>query len=122
MQVPRLMDLGEAFSDTAALQRVMAQFNQAARANIEAGAEVVIAAGGVVMALLAQEDIHATENGTPILNGITALVKMGEMAVRLSRVMGGRFASRTLSYAPPPPNQIAELRKYYGEGIYPDVK
>ena len=121
MQVPRLMDLGEAFSDAAALQRVMAQFNQAARANIEAGAEVVIAAGGVVMALLAQEEIHATESGTPILNGITALVKTGEMAVRLSRVMGGRFASRTLSYAPPPPNQIAELRKYYGQGIYPGV-
>jgi len=43
------------------------------------------------------------------------------MAVRLARVMGGRFASRTLSYAPPPGDQIAELRKFYGPGIYPGV-
>ena len=38
---------------------IVAQFNRAARANAEAGAEVVIAAGGVVMALLAHAGIHA---------------------------------------------------------------
>ena len=121
MQVNRLMDLGNAYSDPEALARVMAQFNAAAKANEDAGAEVVIAAGGVVMALLGKEDIHATPRGTPILNGITALVKTGEMVVRLTKVMGGRFASRTISYAPPPVDQIAELRKFYGPGIYPGV-
>lgn len=121
MQVERLLDLPQAFSDPAARERLVAAFDKAARANAEAGAEVVIAAGGVVMALLAHADIHEAA-GLPILNGITALVKAGEMAVGLSRVMGGRFASRVGAYAPPPPDQIAELRRFYGPDIYPGVK
>ncbi|MGE0698076.1 MAG: aspartate/glutamate racemase family protein, partial [Hyphomicrobiaceae bacterium] len=122
MQVERLLDLTAAFDDPEALARIRAGFDKAATANMEAGAEVVIAAGGVVMALLAEADIHEAGPGLPILNGITALVKAGEMAVALSRVMGGRFASRVGTYAPPPPSQIEELRKFYGPGIYPGVK
>lgn len=121
MRVERLMDLAAAYTEADARARVVDQFNIAARANAEAGAEVVIAAGGVVMALLADNDIHETPDGIPILNGITALVKMGEMAVRMAAVMGGRFASRVRSYAPPPRNQIAELRRFYGPGIYPGI-
>lgn len=121
MQVERLLDLAAAFDEAAALERIRVSFDKAAQANAEAGAEVTIAAGGVVMALLAEADIHEAA-GLPILNGITALVKTGEMAVNLSRVMGGRFASRVGTYAPPPANQIEELRKFYGSGIYPGVK
>jgi Asp/Glu/hydantoin racemase len=121
MQVERLTDLGVAFDDAAARERIVAQFDRAARANAEAGAEVVIAAGGVVMALLAHADIHETA-GMPILNGITNLVKLGEMAVKLNRLMGGRFTSKRCTYAPPPPEQIAEFRKHYGAEIYPTVK
>lgn len=126
MQVERLMDLSAAFEEGEARSRIAAEFDRAARANAEAGAEVVIAAGGVVMALLADADIHEAGGheaaaGLPILNGISALVKTGEMAVGLSRVMGGRFASRVRAYAPPPPDQIDELRRFYGQGIYPGV-
>lgn len=121
MRVARLMDLGAAYSDADARARILEQFNTAARANKEAGAEIVIAAGGVVMALLADNDIYETPDGMPILNGITALVKMAEMAVRMAAVMGGRFASRVRSYAPPPADQIAELRAFYGPAIYPGV-
>ena len=99
----------------------MAQFERAAKANAEAGAEVVIAAGGVVMALLAHAGIHEAA-GMPILNGITNLVKLGEMAVKTNRLMGGRFTSKRCTYAPPPPDQIAEFRKHYGADIYPTVK
>ena len=121
MKIERLMDLGAAYTEADARDRVLAQFHAAARANKDAGAEIVIAAGGVVMALLADNDIHETPDGLPILNGITALVKMAEMAVRTAAVIGGRFASRVRSYAPPPADQIAELRKFYGPGIYPGV-
>ena len=65
--------------------------------------------------------MHEAARNTPILNGITALVKMGEMAVKLDRIMGGRFASKRLQYAPPGPDQIDEIRKYYGD-VYPTVK
>lgn len=121
MTIERILDLDQGFEDAAAQKRIVDQFEAAARANTAAGAEVVIAAGGVVMALLAQIGIHATADGTPILNGITNLVKLGEMAVRLDRIMGGRFTSKRLTYAPPPPEQIAELRRHYGEDIYPTV-
>ncbi|MFM9941012.1 MAG: aspartate/glutamate racemase family protein [Hyphomicrobiaceae bacterium] len=121
MQVERLLDLSLAFEDPAVCARLAAEFDKAAKANADAGTEVVIAAGGVVMALLAHADIHEAGGGLPILNGITALVKTGEMAVGVSRVMGGRFASRVRTYAPPPADQIEELRKFYNVGIYPGV-
>ena len=122
MAIDRLTDLGAGFEDAAARERIVAQFNAAARRNTEAGAEVVIAAGGVVMALLAHAGIHQTEDGVPILNGITNLVKLAEAAVKLNRIMGGRFTSKKCSYAPPPPDQIGMLRKHYGEDIYPTVR
>jgi allantoin racemase len=121
MQVERLTDLGAAFDDEEARDRIVVQFHRAARANSEAGSEVVIAAGGVVMALLAQADIHQSVD-MPILNGITNLVKLGEMAARMNRLMGGRFTSKRCTYAPPPPDQIVEFRSHYGADIYPTVK
>ena len=121
MQVERLTDLGAGFEPGEARDRLVAQFNRAAEANSAAGAEVVIAAGGVVMALLAHADIHEAA-GMPILNGITNLVKLGEMAVKTNRLMGGRFTSKRCVYAPPPPDQIAEFRKHYGADIYPTVR
>lgn len=122
MQVDRLLDLAEAYVDDGAFARIRDGFDRAARANADRGAEVVVAAGGVVMALLADRDVHEAGGGIPILNGITALVKAGEMAVGLSKVMGGRFASRVATYAMPPADQIDELRRFYGAGIYPSVK
>jgi allantoin racemase len=122
MAVERLTDLGPGFDNPDAQARILAQFHAAARKNTEAGAEVVIAAGGVVMALLALADVHQTEDGAPILNGITNLVKLGEAAVKLNRIMGGRFTSKRCAYAPPPPDQIETFRKFYGADIYPTVK
>ena len=121
MEVDRIADLGLAFSDQRACKRILDQFLKAADDNVEAGAEVVIPAGGVVMALLADAGIYHASKGTPILNGISALVKMGEMAVKLNRIMGGTFTSKRLQYAPPGADQIDEIRKYYGN-VYPTVK
>jgi hypothetical protein len=81
---------------------------------------VVIPAGGVVMALLAEAGIHEADRNTPILNGITALVKQAEAVVKINRIMGGKFLSKRLYYAPPSTDQIDEIRKYYGN-IYPTV-
>lgn len=122
MNVARLMDLGHCFDDDEAQARVLAQFEHAAGQTVQAGAEVVIPAGGVVMALLAHAGVHQSAAGAPVLNGIVNLVKMAEMAVRMNRVMGGRFTSKIGTYAPPPPDQIAELRRHYGPGIFPNVK
>lgn len=121
MNIPRLLDLDKGFDDPDARKRIMDDFEAAAAKASEGGAEVLIPAGGVVMALLAHWGVYQTSNGTPILNGITNLVKLGEAAVKMNRLAGG-FTSKTRSFAPPPPDQIGELRKHYGDYIYPMVK
>src|SRR5262249_11227889 len=87
MQVERLPDLVLAFKDQAVRDRIIGQFVKAAEASAAAGAEVVIAAVGVAMALIAEAGIHTVGQGTPVLNGIVSLVKMGEAAVRLNQIM-----------------------------------
>ena len=118
MKIERLMDLGAAYTEADARDRVLAQFHAAARANKDAGAEIVIAAGGVVMALLADNDIHETPDGLPILNGITALVKMAEMAVQIRRLTGV-FTSKRMMYAPPTGKLLDDIRAAYGAHVYP---
>lgn len=121
MKIDRIADLDAGFTDKKARKEIIKQFLKAADANVEQGAEVVIAAGGVVMALLADSGVYMASKGTPILNGVVALVKMGETAAKLNRIMGGTFTSKRLQYAPPGPDQIDEIRKYYG-AVYPTVK
>ncbi|MBN9598916.1 MAG: hypothetical protein J0G28_04480 [Afipia sp.] len=121
MDLDRILDLDEGFENPEARKRILDQFMKAARRNVDDGAEVVIAAGGVVVALLAHWDVYQTDDGTPILNGITNLVKMGEAAVKIQRLTGS-FHSKKATYATPTPDQIVELRKYYGDKIYPTVK
>ena len=106
--------------DPAVRDRIIGQFVKAAEASAAAGAEVVIAAVGVAMALIAEAGIHTVGQGTPVLNGIVSLVKMGEAAVRLNGIMKGGFVSRRATYAQPPGDQIAELRRFYGD-VYPRV-
>jgi allantoin racemase len=121
MTIDRINDLDEGFVKASARKRIFDQFMKAADANVEQGAEVIIAAGGVVMALLAEFGVHSAAKNTPILNGIVSLVKMGEAAVKMNRIMGGKFLSKRLYYAPPGSDQIDEIRKYYGD-VYPTVK
>lgn len=121
MKVDRILHLDAGFTDLKARKNIIDQFLKAANANVEAGAEVIIPAGGVVMALLAEAGIHQADRNTPILNGITALVKQAEAVVKINRIMGGTFPSKRLYYAPPTPDQINEIRKYYGN-VYPTVR
>lgn len=120
MTIDRINDLDEGFTKAAARKRIFDQFMKAANANVEQGAEVIIAAGGVVMALLAEFGVHSAAKNTPILNGIVSLVKMGEAAVKMNRIMGGKFLSKRLYYAPPGVDQIDEIRAHYGD-VYPTV-
>jgi allantoin racemase len=120
LALDRPIDLDRAFAEPAEAERVCDQFLATARASTARGAEVVIAAGGVLMALLARAGIHEVKPGVPLLNGITALLKAGEMVVDMNRIMGGAFVSKRLTYAPPPGAQIAEIRRYYGTNVYPE--
>ena len=120
LKMDRILDLKEGFTNPQARQQIIDEFLKCAGTLVEGGAEVVIPAGGVAMALLADAEVNNAGKGTPILNGITSLVKMGEMAVQMNRLMGGAFVSKRLSNAPPSLSQLEEIRRYYGN-VYRSV-
>jgi allantoin racemase len=120
MSVNRLVDLDQGFSDPSAGRALVEEFLAAARAHAQDGAEVIIPAVGVLMTLLARHDVHEAMPGIPILNGVTALLKMGEATVRMRRAMGGVWTSRRAMYAMPPAEQMNELRAHYGQ-VYPAI-
>jgi allantoin racemase len=110
--------LERALIDKEVMNSVIDDFMSAANKAQESGAEVVIPAGGVAMAALNAAGVHFTLDGATILNGIAAVVKTAEMAVKMDRLMLGRFTSRALHFAPPGSDELKEIRKYYGNNAY----
>src|SRR3990172_762603 len=97
-----------AFHDPARRAAAIDQFLDGARKTIAAGAEVLIPAAGGVMALLSLNRVFAVD-GVPILDGVAAIVKMTEMAVKLRQITGVTV-SRRLLYAQPPAD-LADLAR-----------
>ena len=122
MDFPRIFDLEKACREETNRIEMIRRFQAAGTAASTDGAEVLLAAGGVVMALLADSGIDQTEDGTPVLNGIAALVKQGEVAVKLASQMNGPYTSKRLSHAAPPENDIDGYREAYETRVYPTVK
>lgn len=112
MKVDRLLSLDEAYEDPQKRDNLIDQFLEAAKQTAKQGADVIIPAGGVVMAFLAHAGIYRVGE-IPILNGITNLIKMGEMAVQMNKIMGG-FTSKSVFYAPPSGEVLEEITKMYG--------
>ena len=117
MQVERGKVLDLAFEDAAVRADVVAQFVAAARQGIGKGAEVVIPAGGIVMAILACAGVHSVD-AVPVVNGLIALVKVAELAVQIRQITGS-FTSKRMMYAPPTGSLLADIRKAYGDHLYP---
>ncbi|MBI3043706.1 MAG: hypothetical protein HYY78_12875 [Betaproteobacteria bacterium] len=114
------VDLKKGFVDSGHRQDLIAQFTNAARKLLARGAEVIIPAGGELVALLTQTGAHEIERA-PILNGIVELTKMGEMAAKL-KALTGRFTSKRLHYAPPSGDYLERVRSFYGPEIYPGAE
>jgi Asp/Glu/hydantoin racemase len=108
-----------ALQDEATRDAIVAQFTETAKRALDKGAEVLIPAGGSLMAVLLQAGVQDID-GAPVLNGITALVKTAEMAVQM-KALTGTFTSKRLTYAPPRGKILADARASYGAQIYPGV-
>lgn len=119
MRVERRELLDRAFEEDDARDEVVRQFTVAAEAALAKGAETVIPSGGIVMAILTMAGIHRIERA-PVVNGVVALVKMGELAVGVRRLTGG-FTSKQLTFAPPSGKVLQDVRASYGEHLYPDA-
>ena len=117
MQVERGAVLDRAFEDDQVRQALLDQFNAAARRGIAAGAEVIIPAGGIVMAILAKSGVHAVDKA-PIVNGVIGLLKVAELAVQMRRLTGW-FTSKSMMYAPPAGELLRDIRQSYGAHVYP---
>jgi allantoin racemase len=117
MPVERGQVLDRVFEDKAVCDQVIDQFNEAARIGIGKGAETIIPAGGIVMTILAFAGVHRVGD-VPIVNGLIALTKMAEMAVRIRRLTGA-FTSKRMMYAPPSGTLLADIRAAYGDHVYP---
>jgi len=120
MAVERAAMFDQAFDDPAARGKVFDQFRAAARDGLAKGAEAVIPAGGIVMTLLADAGIHEVD-GAPIVNGLLALAKIGELAASL-RALTGHFTSKRLTYAPPTGTLLDDIRRAYGDHVYPGAR
>lgn len=114
---PGVFDI--ALSDPEVAARIVEQFTATARHALDKGAEVLIPAGGSLMAVLIESGLTHVD-GAPVLNGITALVKTGEMAVQM-RQLTGMFTSKRLTYSPPTGKILADVRAAYGDGVYPNA-
>ena len=98
MDVPHLPDYRKAFSDPAAHQRVMEEFDRAARRAVAAGAEVIIPCGSHAV-LQARRGVREID-GALIIDGLGILLKMAETAVGIQKFMG-TFVSRKMLYQMP---------------------
>ena len=117
MQIERGKVLDTAFEDPQVCQMVIEQFTEAARRGIARGAEVIIPAGGIVMAILTRSGVHAIDKA-PIVNGMIGLLKIAELAVQMKRLTGC-FTSKSLMYAPPSGELLHDIRRSYGRHVYP---
>jgi allantoin racemase len=95
-----------AFTDEPSYQRARAEFVAQVRPLVEAGAEVVIPAGGLPMLLFARERPFVVD-GALVLDGIAVVAKAAEMALALRRLTGA-VVSRRGTYAKASAECIAE--------------
>jgi Asp/Glu/hydantoin racemase len=83
----------KAYTDKRAYARLRADFVKQVRPLVEAGAEVIIAAGGLAQMLFAQERPFVID-GAPVLNGIAVVAKAAEMALALKDITGVSISRR----------------------------
>jgi Asp/Glu/hydantoin racemase len=96
-----------AYEDPVAFRAVKEVFLRQAMALVEAGAEVIVPAGGLPMLLFAREK-NFEAGGALVLNGLAVMVAMAEAAVKLHRLTGASI-SRRGTYAKAPDEAVREF-------------
>jgi Asp/Glu/hydantoin racemase len=101
-------DFIDSFASEEAKRELAPKWERECRILLDAGADVIVPAGGLPMMLFGAER-GANIDGAPIVNGVTLIAKMAELAVRL-REQSGMFAvSRRSNYAKPPEKALREF-------------
>jgi allantoin racemase len=97
-----VLDYIEAFSSKNKYEELLPRWEKECRTLIEAGADVIVPAGGIPMMLFT-----GAIDGAPILNGMTVIAKAAEMAVKLKQ--HGIAVSRRSNFARAPEKALKEF-------------
>jgi Asp/Glu/hydantoin racemase len=100
-------DFMRAFESAETRSAVLEQYRVEAEKIVQAGADVFIPGGGILMLLLEMNQVRSI-GGAPVVPGIATLIEMAEMAVRLRRRHGVE-TSRLGDFKLPPPHIIDEF-------------
>ena len=96
-------DFIDAFADKKAYEALYPKWEKECRRLLDAGADVIVPAGGLPMMLFSGE-----LDGAPVVNGVTLIAKSAEMAVKL-RKLGMAKVSRRSNYVKPPEKALKEF-------------
>ncbi len=96
-------DFIDAFADKAAYDALVPKWERECRALLDAGADVIVPAGGLPMMLFSGKF-----EGAPVVNGITLIAKSAEMAIKL-RKLGVGHVSRRSNLVKPPDKALKEF-------------
>jgi allantoin racemase len=96
-------DFINAFASPEGLQKIKPLWEKQCRALLDAGADVIVPAGGLPMMLFSGEF-----EGAPVVNGVTLVAKTAEMAIKL-RKQGMFKVSRRSNYVKPPDKALKEF-------------
>jgi Asp/Glu/hydantoin racemase len=92
-------DFIDAFADKSAYEALYPKWERECRALLEAGADVIVPAGGLPMMLFSGEI-----GGAPVVNGITVIAKTAEMFVKMKTRV-----SRRSNFVRPPDKALQEF-------------
>ncbi len=106
----KVSDFMEAFSSEEGYRRLYPKWERECRMLLDAGADVIVPAGGLPMMLYAAQP-GANMDGAPIVNGITLIAKAAEMAIKL-RKLSGTGVSRRSNFAKPPEKSLQEFLEH----------
>jgi len=104
-------DFIDSFASDAAKAKLAPKWERECRTLLEAGADVIVPAGGLPMMLFGAER-GANIDGAPIVNGITLIAKSAEMAIKLRETAGMAAVSRRSNYVKPPEKALKEFLEH----------
>ena len=103
-----IADFIDSFASEDAKRKLAPKWERECRILLDAGADVIVPAGGLPMMLFGAER-GANIDGAPIVNGITLIAKSAELAIKLREIAGMASVSRRSNFVKPPEKALKEF-------------
>src|SRR3954468_23007393 len=104
-------DFIDAFASPKGLDKLKPLWERECRILLDAGADVIVPAGGLPMMLFGAER-GANIDGAPIVNGVTLIAKSAELAIKLRATAGMAAVSRRSNFVRPPEKALKEFLEH----------